>query len=180
MPVCGDHKCCLQCLSVLITSAASKPICADHKRCLQCLSVLVRSAASNACLCWLEALPPMPVCAAMPQNHRGGHGGASPIMSSTSPAARPASPNWKWCALFRLPMIVPATPCMACAAATGNLAASLPHRKVKGKRSGGYLAAHGSKIRKDYASQVQLRALRKGPLTSKLARVSPRRFTGPA
>eukprot|EP00983_Pelagomonas_calceolata_P085930 1156657-Pelagomonas_calceolata.AAC.6 len=34
--------------------------------------------------------------------------------------------------------------------------------------------------RKDYASQVQLRALRKGPPTSKLARASPRRFTGPA
>eukprot|EP00983_Pelagomonas_calceolata_P122142 1160879-Pelagomonas_calceolata.AAC.1 len=33
---------------------------------------------------------------------------------------------------------------------------------------------------KDYASQVQLRALRIGPLTSKLARASPRRFTGPA
>eukprot|EP00983_Pelagomonas_calceolata_P084599 1156389-Pelagomonas_calceolata.AAC.1 len=30
------------------------------------------------------------------------------------------------------------------------------------------------KKRKDYASQVQLRALRKGPLTSKLARVAPR------
>eukprot|EP00983_Pelagomonas_calceolata_P120042 1160665-Pelagomonas_calceolata.AAC.1 len=36
------------------------------------------------------------------------------------------------------------------------------------------------KKRKVYASQVQLRALRKGPLTSKLARASPRRFTGPA
>eukprot|EP00983_Pelagomonas_calceolata_P048797 1141214-Pelagomonas_calceolata.AAC.1 len=33
------------------------------------------------------------------------------------------------------------------------------------------------KKRKDYASQVQLRALRKGPLISKLARASPRRFT---
>eukprot|EP00983_Pelagomonas_calceolata_P075219 1152901-Pelagomonas_calceolata.AAC.7 len=30
--------------------------------------------------------------------------------------------------------------------------------------------------RKDYASQVQLRALRKGPLISKLDRVSPRWF----
>eukprot|EP00983_Pelagomonas_calceolata_P050611 1142056-Pelagomonas_calceolata.AAC.1 len=36
------------------------------------------------------------------------------------------------------------------------------------------------KKRKDYASQVQLRALRKGPLTSKLARASPRKFTGTA
>eukprot|EP00983_Pelagomonas_calceolata_P114604 1160111-Pelagomonas_calceolata.AAC.16 len=36
------------------------------------------------------------------------------------------------------------------------------------------------KRKKDYTSQVQLRALRKGPLTSKLARASPRRFTGPA
>eukprot|EP00983_Pelagomonas_calceolata_P049567 1141567-Pelagomonas_calceolata.AAC.4 len=35
------------------------------------------------------------------------------------------------------------------------------------------------KKRKDYASLVQLRASRK-PLTSKLARASPRRFTGPA
>eukprot|EP00983_Pelagomonas_calceolata_P010677 345732-Pelagomonas_calceolata.AAC.1 len=33
---------------------------------------------------------------------------------------------------------------------------------------------------KDYASQIQLRAFRKGPLTSKLASASPRRFTGPA
>eukprot|EP00983_Pelagomonas_calceolata_P124088 1161071-Pelagomonas_calceolata.AAC.11 len=32
------------------------------------------------------------------------------------------------------------------------------------------------KKRKDYAGQVWLRALRKGPLTSKLARASPRRF----
>eukprot|EP00983_Pelagomonas_calceolata_P057311 1145018-Pelagomonas_calceolata.AAC.3 len=31
-----------------------------------------------------------------------------------------------------------------------------------------------------YSSQVQLRALRKCPLTSKLAKASPRRFTGPA
>eukprot|EP00983_Pelagomonas_calceolata_P113860 1160030-Pelagomonas_calceolata.AAC.5 len=36
------------------------------------------------------------------------------------------------------------------------------------------------KKRKDYASQVQLRALRKDPLTSELARGSLRRFTGPA
>eukprot|EP00983_Pelagomonas_calceolata_P084005 1156274-Pelagomonas_calceolata.AAC.2 len=35
-------------------------------------------------------------------------------------------------------------------------------------------------FRANYASQVQLRALRKGPLTSKLARASPRRFTDPA
>eukprot|EP00983_Pelagomonas_calceolata_P078780 1154370-Pelagomonas_calceolata.AAC.1 len=34
--------------------------------------------------------------------------------------------------------------------------------------------------RKVYASQVQLRTLRKGPQTSKLARASPRRSTGPA
>eukprot|EP00983_Pelagomonas_calceolata_P120299 1160691-Pelagomonas_calceolata.AAC.6 len=32
----------------------------------------------------------------------------------------------------------------------------------------------GRRKRKVYASQVQLRALRKGPLTSKLARASPR------
>eukprot|EP00983_Pelagomonas_calceolata_P087660 1157006-Pelagomonas_calceolata.AAC.2 len=43
--------------------------------------------------------------------------------------------------------------------------------------SNGHHVRHG---RKDYASQVQLRALRKGPLTSKLARASLRRFTGPA
>eukprot|EP00983_Pelagomonas_calceolata_P134958 1162110-Pelagomonas_calceolata.AAC.2 len=36
----------------------------------------------------------------------------------------------------------------------------------------------GDKKRKVYASQVQLRALRKGSLTSKLARASPRRLTG--
>eukprot|EP00983_Pelagomonas_calceolata_P134743 1162090-Pelagomonas_calceolata.AAC.1 len=36
------------------------------------------------------------------------------------------------------------------------------------------------KKRKDYASQAQLHALRKGPLSSKLARASLRRFTGPA
>eukprot|EP00983_Pelagomonas_calceolata_P031397 984850-Pelagomonas_calceolata.AAC.1 len=36
------------------------------------------------------------------------------------------------------------------------------------------------KKRKVYASQVQLLALRKGPLTNKLARALPRRFTGPA
>eukprot|EP00983_Pelagomonas_calceolata_P116729 1160341-Pelagomonas_calceolata.AAC.8 len=40
-------------------------------------------------------------------------------------------------------------------------------------------AKHERKKRNEYASQVQLRALRKGPLTSKLARASLRRFTGP-
>eukprot|EP00983_Pelagomonas_calceolata_P073211 1152050-Pelagomonas_calceolata.AAC.4 len=42
------------------------------------------------------------------------------------------------------------------------------------------VASRKEKIRKDYASQVQLRALRKGPLTSKLARASPRRGTATA
>eukprot|EP00983_Pelagomonas_calceolata_P007234 235564-Pelagomonas_calceolata.AAC.1 len=37
---------------------------------------------------------------------------------------------------------------------------------------GGWMACE--RKRKDYASQVQLHALRKGPLTSKLARASPR------
>eukprot|EP00983_Pelagomonas_calceolata_P007203 233971-Pelagomonas_calceolata.AAC.6 len=37
-----------------------------------------------------------------------------------------------------------------------------------------FLREKVGKKRKDYASQVQLRALRKGPLTSKLARASPR------
>eukprot|EP00983_Pelagomonas_calceolata_P025459 800418-Pelagomonas_calceolata.AAC.1 len=55
----------------------------------------------------------------------------------------------------------------------------IPHRHPQ-EPSRGSRKKRKEKKRKDYANQVQLRALRKGPLTSKLARASPRRFTGPA
>eukprot|EP00983_Pelagomonas_calceolata_P104494 1159034-Pelagomonas_calceolata.AAC.8 len=70
-------------------------------------------------------------------------------------------------------------------------AESLPHRRVRGKlvwvwwvppviSTLAEITNMHVKKRKDYAGQVWLRALSKGPLTSKMARASPRRFTGPA
>eukprot|EP00983_Pelagomonas_calceolata_P131485 1161781-Pelagomonas_calceolata.AAC.2 len=63
--------------------------------------------------------------------------------------------------------------CLICLLPAAIVTQALPQSDVGG-------TGINQKKRKDYASQVQLLALRKGPLTSKLARASPRRFTGPA